>query len=311
LNNEILTIENLTKSFPTGKRTLFGKMTNKLKAVNEVSLTINKGEVLGLVGESGCGKSTLGRCILRLIEPTSGNIYFNDTNVTKLSSHELKKIRKNMQIIFQNPYSSLNPRLTINDTMMEVLKVHHMNSGDEISTICRFLDLVGLPQDAIYRFPYEFSGGQLQRLAIMRALILNPEFIIADEAVSALDVSIQAQILNLLLDLKEKLSITMLFITHDLSVVEYVSNRIAVMYLGNIVEIADTEALFNNTLHPYTKALISAIPIPNPSLSQERIILEGDLPSPAMHIQGCRFSNRCKEQMKICRTSTFCFLSFI
>lgn len=301
MSNQLIKIENLQKYFPTGKKDLLGKHTQVLKAVDGVSLEIKEGEIFGLVGESGCGKSTLGRCITRLIEPTQGRVLFNNQDITKLTNKELKSHRRRMQMIFQNPYSSLNPRLTIQQTFSEILKVHGLASGQEKARMIDLLNKVGLPKDALNRYPHEFSGGQLQRIVIARALLVEPEFIMADEPVSALDVSVQAQILNLLVLLKEELSLTILFVAHDLSVVEHISDRVGVMYLGQLVEIADVESLYKNTLHPYTKALINAIPNPNPTIKRVDEIVEGDLPSPIDLPKGCRFASRCKSCMDICK----------
>ncbi|MGF9798587.1 ABC transporter ATP-binding protein [Brevibacillus agri] len=301
MSGEILKVEELTKYFPAGKRNLLGKQTQLLKAVDGVSLTIQKGEIFGLVGESGCGKSTLGRCVLRITEPTSGRIHFDGEEITNADARQLKQLRRKMQMIFQNPYSSLNPRLTIRQTFMEVLRVHGLAAGRESERIGELLELVGLPKDSVDRHPHEFSGGQLQRIVIARSLLVEPLFIMADEPVSALDVSVQAQILNLIGKLKDELGLTMLFVAHDLGVVEHISDRVGVMYLGQIVELADVEELYRHTLHPYTKALMAAIPVPDPKRKDEKVILEGDIPSPIDLPQGCRFASRCSECMDRCR----------
>ena len=300
MTKTLLQVKNVKKHFPTGKRNLLGKQLQVLKAVDDVSFSIQEGEVFGLVGESGCGKSTLGRCITRIVSPTEGKIIFNDEDITQADAKRLKKLRRQVQMVFQNPHSSLNPRMTIKQTFMEILKVHGLAKGRETKQMIDLLEKVGLPKDALDRHPHEFSGGQLQRIAIARALLVEPEFIMADEPVSALDVSVQAQILNLLVQLKEELSLTILFVAHDLSVVEHISDRVGVMYLGQIVELADVEELYQNTMHPYTKALMAAIPIPDPKAKREDLILEGDLPSPIDLPAGCRFASRCRECMAIC-----------
>jgi oligopeptide/dipeptide ABC transporter ATP-binding protein len=300
MTKTLLKVENVQKHFPTGKRNIMGKHLQVLKAVDDVSFSIRQGEIFGLVGESGCGKSTLGRCITRIVNPTEGKIYFNDEDITTVDAGRLKTLRRQIQMVFQNPHSSLNPRMTIRQAFMEILHVHKLAKGKVNERMEDILEKVGLPVDALDRHPHEFSGGQLQRIAIARALLVEPEFIMADEPVSALDVSVQAQILNLLVQLKEELSLTMLFVAHDLSVVEHISDRVGVMYLGQIVEMADVEELYENTLHPYTKALMAAIPIPDPKANREDYILEGDLPSPIDLPQGCRFASRCRECMEIC-----------
>lgn len=296
----MLKVENLEKHFPTGKRNLLGKHLQTLKAVDGISFEIKDGEIFGLVGESGCGKSTLGRCITRIIDPTNGSIVFNGEDITKMGPDKLKTLRRQMQMVFQNPDSSLNPRMTVRQTFSEILKVHGLAKGRELERMEEILELVGLPVDALDRHPHEFSGGQLQRIVIARALLVEPKFIMADEPVSALDVSVQAQILNLLVELKDELSLTMLFVAHDLSVVEHISDRVAVMYLGQIVEMADVRDLYEDTHHPYTKALMSAIPIPDPSVKRNNEVLEGDLPSPIDLPKGCRFAGRCRSRMEIC-----------
>ncbi|MFS0576660.1 oligopeptide/dipeptide ABC transporter ATP-binding protein [Sporosarcina sp. 179-K 3D1 HS] len=301
MSQVVLKVENLNKHFPTGKRNLLGKHTQTLKAVDGVSFEIKEGEIFGLVGESGCGKSTLGRCITRIVDPSNGTIHFNGEEITNSGPQRLKELRRQMQMVFQNPHSSLNPRMTIRQTFAEILKVHGLAKGKEQERMEEILSLVGLPVDALDRHPHEFSGGQLQRIVIARALLVEPEFIMADEPVSALDVSVQAQILNLLVTLKEELSLTMLFVAHDLSVVEHISDRVAVMYLGQIVEMADVDELYQNTLHPYTMALMAAIPVPDPSIKKEYEVIEGDLPSPIDLPVGCRFASRCPSAMTVCQ----------
>lgn len=273
----------------------------QLKAVNGLSLSIQEGETVGLVGESGCGKSTAGKTIIRLYNPTSGEIIFNGVDVVKLSEREMKKLRSEMQIVFQDPYASLNPRMTVEDIIGEPLDIHNMASGAKRrERIVELLELVGLNAEHMSRFAHEFSGGQRQRIGIARALALNPKFIVCDEPISALDVSIQAQVVNLLKELQDKLNLTYLFIAHDLSMVKYISDRILVMYLGNMVELTDSDSLYDEPLHPYTKALLSAVPIPDPSLARERIVIEGEVPSPITPPSGCVFRTRCPHVMDVC-----------
>ncbi len=300
--DKLIKVQNLIKEFPIHKG-FFNKKVGAVHAINNISIDIYKGETLGLVGESGCGKSTTGRCILGLEKPTSGTILFDGIDTNNCDADQKKELKKRMQIIFQNPYSSLNPRMTIGDTLKEPVAIHKHMSKSEIDTnIKKLLDVAGLPSTVLNKYPHEFSGGQRQRVGIARALVLTPEFIVADEPVSALDVSIQAQIINLLQDLKEELSLTYLFISHDLSVVKYISDRVAVMYLGEIVELAASEELFNSPKHPYTQALLSAIPVPDPNNNEsKRILLAGDIPSPANPPQGCKFHTRCKYVMDICK----------
>lgn len=298
--NNILEVNDLRVYFPI-KGDLLPTTVGHVKAVDGINFDIKYGETLGLVGESGCGKSTTGRAILKLQEPHGGQIIFDGEDITKYSRREMKSVRKNMQLIFQDPYASLNPRITIGDAIEEVLKVH--NFGDKVareSRIRQLLDYVGLNTSQLNRYPHEFSGGQRQRIVIARALAVDPKLLICDESVSALDVSIQSQILNLLEELQNELNITYLFISHDLSVVKHISNRIAVMYLGKIMEIADSEELFDNPSHPYTKALLSAIPVSDPTMRKERLILEGDMPNLVNPPMGCRFCTRCPDVMDIC-----------
>ncbi len=295
-------VKDLVKEFPI-KKGFFGKKAGSVHAVNNISFEIQKAETLGLVGESGCGKSTAGRCILGLLPATSGSVKIDDMEVTGVEPAFRKSIRQRMQIIFQNPYSSLNPRMSIDGILKEPLIIHrNFSKQGQNDFIARILDLVGLDKSVLGRYPHEFSGGQRQRIGIARALTLEPEFIVADEPVSALDISIQAQILNLLKSLKEEFRLTYLFISHDLSVIRHVCDRVAVMYLGEIVEIAPVEELFINPQHPYTKALLSSVPLPEPErdLSQ-RIILKGDIPSPVNPPSGCKFHTRCPQVMEICR----------
>ena len=289
----LLQVKNLKKYFPI-RNGLFSKVTGQVKAVDDVSFEIYRGETLGLVGESGCGKTTVGRTLLRLLEPTAGSIYYEGEDISKYTRSQLRPLRPKMQIIFQDPYSSLNPRMTVGSMLSEAIQVHNIVPNHEIEKeVNRLLDVVGLPKSHSTRYPHEFSGGQRQRIGIARALSVKPELIVCDEAVSALDVSIQAQIINLLKDLQKEYNLTYLFIAHDLSVVEYISDRVAVMYLGKIVEIADAKKIYSSTLHPYTKALMSAVPVPDPDKKSERIVLSGDVPSPANPPTGCTFHPRC------------------
>ncbi|WP_368490516.1 ABC transporter ATP-binding protein [Clostridium sp. BJN0013] len=301
----LLSLEKLKTYYPI-KRGILSKTVGYIKAVDGVDLKIYLGETLGLVGESGCGKSSIGRTILRLEEPTEGSIFFNNEDIAAYSTKNMTNIRTDLQIIFQDPYSSLNPKKRIYDILAEPLKVHKIIPENKISgEIDKLLDWVELPKGFKNRYPNEFSGGQRQRVGIARALALRPKLIVCDEPVSALDVSTQAQVLNLLKDLQEKLNLTYLFIAHGLGAVKYISNRIAVMYLGKIVEIASTEEIFANPKHPYTKALLSAYPVPNPHMrDKKRIILEGDVPSPANPPKGCRFHTRCKFTKDICSKKT-------
>lgn len=289
----LLEIHNLKKYFPI-KGGVFSQTVANVKAVEDFNLNIKKGEVVGLVGESGSGKTTAGRAILRLIEPTSGEVLFDGVDVTKLSKAQMREYRKRMQIIFQDPFASLNPRMTVGDIIGEALDIHHLAKGKaRQERVAELLERTGLSTSHMRRYPHEFSGGQRQRIGIARALAVKPDFIVADEPVSALDVSVQAQVINLLQDLKKELSLTLLFIAHDLGVVEYISDRVVVMYLGRIMEIAPAKELYRNPLHPYTEALLTAIPIPDPTLRRERIILKGDIPSPINPPSGCVFRTRC------------------
>lgn len=299
-SDDLLKVKNLVKYFPV-RGGILKRIVAWVQAVDDVSFTIHRGETLGLVGESGCGKSTVGNCILRLIEPTSGTVELNGSNIYELNSNELKLMRRNMQVIFQDPYSSLNPRKPIGDSILAGLRIHNIGKGNEqVDIMNSMLEKVGLDPYYSHRYPHEFSGGQRQRIGIARALVLHPSFIVCDEPVSALDVSIQSQVLNLLNDLQDELDLTYLFIAHNLSVVEHISDRVAVMYLGKIVELASRDELFENPLHMYTQALISAIPIPDPTLERERILLEGEVPSPLNPPKGCRFHPRCPLAMEIC-----------
>lgn len=298
----LLEVQNLKTYYPI-KGGFFKRTVGNVKAVDDVSFEILKGETLGLVGESGCGKSTTGRTILRLTKPTDGKIIFDGKDITNLSGTTLRKIRQDFQMVFQDPYASLNPKQMVGDVVAEPIKNYYKKSSKELKPeIIELLKKVGLPEDAYYKYPHEFSGGQRQRIGIARALALRPKLIIADEPVSALDVSVQSQVLNLLKELQEEFDLTFLFIAHDLSVVKHMSDRIGVMYLGGIVEIADKNGLYAEPLHPYTKALISAIPYPDPRRKKERIILEGDVPSPANPPTGCPFNPRCAFATDECRT---------
>lgn len=298
---EILKVENLKQYFPI-KGGIFGRTVNNVKAVDDISFTMYEGETVSIVGESGCGKSTTGRSILRLDEPTEGKIEFNGVDLLSLKNKDLRKMRKDIQIIFQDPYASLNPRQTVRQILTEAMMIQKVIPKSEINDrIAELMEKVGLQPFQADRFPHEFSGGQRQRIGIARALSVDPKLIICDEAVSALDVSIQAQVLNLLKQFQRELGLTYLFISHDLGVVRHISDRIIVMYLGKIVEIGDKESIFNNPQHPYTKALLSAIPIPDPEKKKERIILQGDVPSPIDPPSGCRFHTRCPFATDKCR----------
>lgn len=300
MNPELVRTENLVKLFPIN-RGLFRRETAHVHAIDGVTLKIVRGETLGLVGESGCGKSTLGRLILRLERPTSGTIFIDNVDINTLGSDEMKQARRQIQIIFQDPYSSLNPRKTVRSIIMEPLTIHRIGNRSERLEQTRILmEEVGLRPEYASRYPHEFSGGQRQRIGIARALALHPSLIVADEPVSALDVSIRSQVLNLLEDLQQKYGLTYLFISHDLSVVEHISDRVAVMYLGKIVELGSKESIYNDALHPYTQALLAAVPIPDPRSIRNRLILEGDVPSPIDPPCGCRFHPRCWMRIPIC-----------
>jgi oligopeptide transport system ATP-binding protein len=308
-NDSLLEAKDLVKYFAVEKGSLFPRQHDWVRAVDGVSFHVKRRETLGLVGESGCGKSTVGRLILRLIEATSGEIYWEGRDIRKLRQKEMQGIRRDLQIIFQDPYGSLNQRMKIRDIVGEPLQIHKIGKGREReSRVYELLEKVGLDPMHGRRYPHEFSGGQRQRIGIAKALALHPKLVICDEPVSALDVSIQSQILNLLQDLQKEFDLAYLFIAHDLSVVKHISSRIAVMYLGKIVEMADKHEIFRRPLHPYTEALMSAIPIPDPTAKRRRIILEGDIPSPIHPPGGCRFHTRCRYAKEICRTDVPAFI---
>jgi oligopeptide/dipeptide ABC transporter ATP-binding protein len=297
---ELIRVKNLVKYFPM-RGGILQRTVSWVQAVDDVSFTVKRGETVGLVGESGCGKTTVGRTMLRLLEPTSGQVTFDDTDVFSLRGSQLKAMRRNMQIIFQDPYSSLDPRMPVGESIAEGLKIHRIGTPQERrDLVVSTLRKVGLEEYHSRRYPHEFSGGQRQRIGIARALALQPKFIVCDEPVSALDVSIQSQVLNILKDLQREFGLTYLFIAHNLSVVEHISDRVAVMYLGKIVEMTSREELFRNPLHPYTQALMSAIPIPDPHLRRQRILLAGDVPSPLNPPSGCRFHPRCPVAIDHC-----------
>lgn len=297
---DLLVVDNLVKYFPV-RTGLLQRVTAWVQAVDKVSFAVKKGETLGMVGESGCGKTTIGRTILRLVEPTSGSIAFEGQDILKMNSRQMKPLRRDMQIIFQDPYASLNPRMPIGESVMEGLHIHNVGNPKERWEIAiNMLKKVGLEEYHARRYPHEFSGGQRQRIGIARALALNPKFIICDEPVSALDVSIQSQVLNILKDLQSEFGLTYLFIAHNLSVVEHISDRVAVMYLGKMVELTDRDSLYREPLHPYTQALLSAIPTPHPNIKRERTLLKGDVPSPLNPPKGCRFHTRCPIAIEKC-----------
>ena len=298
----LLEVQKVKKEFVTSK-SLTGKPVKIVHAVDSVDLTIYEGETIGVVGESGCGKSTLGRCILQLIKPTAGHVLYRGEDITKLNKEQMRQMRRKMQLIFQDPYASLNPRMTVLELIMAPLEAFGIGTMEErVQRVKEIMELVGMPENMMNRYPHEFSGGQRQRIVIARALVLNPEFVVCDEPVSALDVSVRAQVLNLIQELKKKKHLTYMFISHDLSVVKYISDRIAVMYLGRIVEIAEKNELYNNPQHPYTKALLSAIPIPDVDNKMKREILTGDVPSPLNPPSGCYFHTRCKYATERCKT---------
>lgn len=301
-NKQLIEVKNLKKYF-SAKKQFLGKSESFVKAVDDVSFTINKGETLGLVGESGCGKTTTGRTVIKLYEPTAGQIIYNGTDIAKLPPRQMLEYRRKMQMIFQDPYASLDARMTVGDIIGESIDIHRLMKGKERTDRIQYLlNRVGLNKDHANRYPHEFSGGQRQRIGIARALAVEPEFIVCDEPISALDVSIQAQVVNMLEDLQNDLGLTYLFIAHDLSMVKHISNKIGVMYLGKLVEIGESNELYRNPLHPYTKALLSAIPVPNPDMAaaNKRIMLEGETPSPIDPPPGCRFKGRCIYAKKIC-----------
>jgi len=301
VNEPLLRAERLVKHFPV-RTGLFGRSRGAIQAVDDISFELYPGETLALVGESGCGKSTAGKLLLRLLEPTAGTVFFQGRNILELEEREMRSLRREMQVIFQDPYGSLNPRMTVGDMLEEPLRLHRLHPGRERARVSELLGLVGLAPDHAQRYPHEFSGGQRQRIGIARALAVEPRLIVCDEPVSALDVSIQAQVINLLQDLQRQFGLAYVFIAHDLAVVKHIANRVAVMYLGKIVELADKKALFAAPRHPYTRALLSAIPIPDPSLKKSRTVLQGDVPSPYNPPSGCRFRTRCPFVRPLCST---------
>lgn len=299
----LLEVEGLKKYFPI-KDGIFGGKKGEVKAVDDVSFYVKRGETLGIVGESGCGKSTTGRLLMRLIEASNGKIVFEDKEITSMSKEELRKVRRDIQMVFQDPYASLNPRHSVEKILEEPLIVHGIGGKKERKQrVKEMLEVVGLSSYHARRYPHQFSGGQRQRIGIAKALMTKPKLIIADEPVSALDVSIQAQVLNLMKDIQKEFQLTYIFIAHDLGVVRHISDRVAVMYLGRLIELADSEELYENPLHPYTKALLSAVPVPDPDMKKDAALIEGELPSPANPPSGCAFHTRCKEVMEICKTT--------
>lgn len=301
-DNVILRVEHLKKYFPI-RRGVFRRQVGQVKAVDDISFEVYRGETLGLVGESGCGKTTAGRTIIRLYEATAGHIYFEGTDLAKTKGEQLRQFRRRIQMVFQDPYASLNPRMNVASIVGEPLEIHKIDNGKQKKErVTQLLHMVGLNPGVMNRYPHEFSGGQRQRIGLARSLALSPDLVICDEPISALDVSIQAQVVNLMEELQEKLDLTYIFIAHDLSMVRHISNRVAVMYLGKIMEITESKELYNNPLHPYTQALLSAIPVPDPIMEEkrQRIILEGDLPSPAHPPEGCNFNTRCPLATGIC-----------
>lgn len=304
----LLRVKNLKKYFPI-RSGFLSRVTGDVKAVDDVTFEVYEGETLGIVGESGCGKSTTGRAIMRLHQPTEGEVYFQDVELTKLSEEEMRKMRKDIQMVFQDPYASLNPRHTVEKILEEPLIVHGIgDKAERKKRVREYLELVGLSSYHAKRYPHQFSGGQRQRIGIARALMTNPKLIIADEPVSALDVSIQAQVLNLMQKLQKDFNLTYIFIAHDLGVVRHISNRVGVMYLGKMVELSDSEELYANPLHPYAQALLSAVPVPHPQFQKEQLFLKGDIPSPANPPSGCTFHTRCPFAMDTCRTTMPPFL---
>ena len=302
-NDVLLRVTNLTMYFPITQGIVFQRHIGDIKAVDGLTFDVYQGETLGLVGESGCGKSTTGRAILQLYRPTAGEVYFAGEDLTKMKGEELRRMRRRMQMIFQDPYASLNPRMTVGNIIGEPLDVHNiMGARQRRERVQELLDIVGLNPYFVNRYPHEFSGGQRQRIGVARALAVQPDFVVCDEPISALDVSIQAQIINLLEELQDEFSLTYLFIAHDLSVVRHISDRVAVMYLGRIVEIADRKTLYDDPLHPYTQALLSAVPIPDPAVEErrQRVILQGDVPSPSNPPEGCNFCTRCPCKLDMC-----------
>ncbi|MBD1370889.1 dipeptide ABC transporter ATP-binding protein [Hazenella sp. IB182357] len=302
MSQALLTVKNLSKHFPI-KGGVFRRTVGQVKAVDNISFSVNKGETFGLVGESGCGKSTTGRTLIRLLEPTAGEVLFEGKDIARLARKEMQAVRRDLQMVFQDPYASLNPQMTVGELIEEPMKVHGLyNKQERQKRVKKMMDLVGLNAQYITRYPHEFSGGQRQRIGIARALSLEPKLIIADEPVSALDVSIQSQVVNLMDDLQKELDLTYIFIAHDLSVIKHISDRVGVMYLGRMAEIAPKQKIYDQPLHPYTKALLSAVPVPDPKVKKERIILSGDVPSPSNPPSGCAFHPRCPKAFARCKT---------